>query len=61
MEGKVYAPELKLTAKPDIYKISSILDRRISPRGGVKQVKVAWEGYGEKFSSWINESEIENV
>ena len=60
LEGKVYGPELKLTAKPDIYKISSILDNRISSRG-VKQVKVAWEGYGEKFTSWINESQIENV
>ena len=62
LDGKVYAPELKLTAKPDIYKISRILDRRTSPRDARKQqVKVAWQGYDDKFSSWIDESELENV
>ena len=60
VEGKVYGPELKLTTKPEIYKIAAIVDRRITSRGK-NQIKVAWEGYGDKFNSWINESELKNV
>ena len=32
-----------------------------SKRGGVQEVYVKWSGFPKKFSSWIKESDLQDV
>lgn len=52
IKGKFYEPELqKVTKTDDVYEIEKILKTR--RRGGKVEYFVKWEGYPEKFNSWI--------
>ena len=61
VQGSYLANELrKVHVDNDTqYAIEKILSRRI--KGGVRQVKVRWEGYNSDFDSWINASEIDSI
>ena len=56
--GKFYQSELEpiIVDVTGEFFVEKILKRR--KRAGVKQVLVKWEGYGDKFSSWVDESTL---
>ena len=49
LDGNFYPEQLQLTNQ-SIYRVDSILQRRV--RNGVPQVYVKWTGYSSKFNSW---------
>ena len=49
LDGNFYPEQLQLTNQ-SIYRVDSILQRRV--RNGVLQVYVKWTGYSSKFNSW---------
>ena len=61
IEGTFYESELQKVNKnrDDLWKIEKVLKRR--KRGGVKEVYVKWSGFPKKFSSWIKESDLQDV
>lgn len=61
IEGQFYNYELvKITVSPDTeFQIDKILRSRT--KGGIKQHLVKWRGYHEKFSSWVNASDIKRI
>lgn len=56
--GAFYESELQLVDKNivDTARVGEILKRRTVK--GVKEVLVSWEGYPEKFNSWIPERNL---
>lgn len=59
--GKFYGNELQPVSLQDnkFFKIDKIVGRRVHK--GRRQVLVKWTGYPKKFSSWINQEDIENI
>jgi hypothetical protein len=57
IEGIFYEPQLQKVSKNEIiYKVDSILKRRI--KDGRKQVLVSWLGYPDKHNSWVDANQI---
>ncbi len=56
LEGTFYYDELQKVAKPEVYKVESILQER--KQGRAKQYLVKWEGYPATFNCWINASDF---
>ncbi len=58
LEGGFYAEELQKVNKVDnLYRVEAVVDERTT-KGGVKQVKVKWLGYPNKFNSWIVKKDL---
>ena len=58
IQGTFLEPELqKVTVKEDqLYKVEKVLKRR--GKGKRAQILVKWEGYPDKFNSWIAASDL---
>lgn len=61
IEGTFYEQELQpITLAPDaIFKIEKILDNK--GRGVNKKFLVKWQGYSDKFNSWVSQSELQQI
>ena len=61
IEGSFLEPELqKVTVSEDtVYKIEKVLRRR--GKGKRAEALVKWEGYSDKFNSWIPSTEVKHV
>jgi len=57
--GSFYPEELQHISDNQ-YRIERVLRRRTTPDGS-KQIFVKWEGWPEKYNSWINEADQYNV
>jgi hypothetical protein len=55
VEGNFYAEELSLV-KGDVFKIEKVLRRRT--RNGIPSAYVKWEGFPNKYNSWIPITDI---
>ena len=58
IEGGFYANELQ-RQRGDVYKIEKVLRRRT--RGGVREVRVKWKYFGDRWNEWIPEADIVQV
>lgn len=60
IEGSFYLSEIQVIKDKEVYEIDSILARRTRTVDGkkIKEIKVHWLGYPEKFDSWIPESHL---
>ena len=56
IKGCFYIEELQKTELHDIFLINEILKQK--KIHGRKQYLVSWVGYGEKFNSWVDESDL---
>ena len=58
--GSFYLNEIQRIKDDDIYEVESVLDRRTRRVDGkkIREIKVHWLGYPEKFDSWIPESHL---
>lgn len=56
IDGSFYNQQLKKTTIVDEFRIDKIVERRT--QNGVKEAKVRWFGYSDKFDRWIPESDI---
>jgi hypothetical protein len=56
IQGRFYEKELQAVHAPDLYNVEKIL--RMRTRGNVKEAFVKWEGYSDKFNSWIPAREL---
>ena len=60
LEGSFYEEELQKVIKEDnIFRVENILRKK--KRGRDTFLLVKWKGYPEKFNSWVNEKDIENL
>ncbi|KAK3109103.1 hypothetical protein FSP39_023103 [Pinctada imbricata] len=61
IEGSFYESELQKVNKDrdDFWKIEKVLKKR--KRGGENEVYVKWLGYPNKFNSWVNQRDIEDL
>jgi len=59
VKGKWYPEELQ-KINSNQYRIEKVLRRRTAPDGS-KELFVKWEGWPEKFNSWIREADQYNV
>jgi hypothetical protein len=59
VKGTLYPEELQ-KIKDNQYRIEKVLRRRTAP-DGTKELFVKWEGWPEKFNSWIREADQYNV
>lgn len=55
IDGGFYAEELQ-RQRGDVYKVDSVLRRRV--RRGVPEIFVKWKDFGERWNEWIPESNI---
>lgn len=58
IEGGFYANELQ-RQRGDVYKIERVLRRRT--RNGVREVRVKWKYFGDRWNEWIPEDAIVQV
>lgn len=58
IQGTFYKENL-VKSNQEVYYIDKILGKRT--RNGIKEVRVSWSGYGNKFNQWIPESEVVNT
>jgi len=56
VEGKCYAEELQVVAKPKTYRIEKVI--RTRGRGKYKQYLVKWYGYDNTHNSWISHQQF---
>ena len=60
LEGTFYEPELqKIIKNDDVYRVEKIFRER--KRKGVVEYLVKWEGYADKFNSWVSERDISKL
>ena len=61
IESYFYEPELQLAYIGDevVYKIEKIIKKR--KRGNKIEVLVKWEGWPDRFNSWIPQDHLENI
>ena len=60
MIGTFYEWELlKADKENEFWRVESILRSRT--KEGKKEYLIKWEGYGDKFSSWVPASDIKEV
>lgn len=61
IDGTFYQSELQKVVKPDdiLYRVKKVLKKRL--RGQTKEVYVKWEGWPNKFNSWISESSLKKI
>jgi hypothetical protein len=61
IDGTFYQSELQKVIKPDdiLYRVEKVLKKR--RRGHTKEVFVKWEGWPNKFNSWVSESSLEKI
>jgi len=59
IDGGFYAEELQ-PVEGDLWKIESVLDER-TLKNGVKEIKVKWKYFGDKWNEWIPASNVESV
>ena len=50
---------LKVDKNQEFWRVESIIKTR--KRKGKKEFLVKWEGYGDKFSSWVPASDIKDM
>ena len=58
IEGTFYADELQRIQPPMVYDIERIVRRRKNKQTGIKELFVKWKGYGDKYNSWIPETNV---
>jgi transposase InsO family protein len=58
--GTFYTKQLQKIQKSQEYRVERIIQKRTDPKTKVKQVLVKWEGWPEKFNTWIPETNIKN-
>lgn len=60
IKGSFYPEEIqRVDRKEEIYQIDAILDER--GRGRNKEVLVAWQGYPDRFNTWIPASSLQDI
>ncbi len=61
-KGPIYNDDLQKVAKPDDTKLRPV-EKIVARRriGGVNQVKVRWQGHSEKFDSWVDADQVEDL
>ena len=60
IKGSFYPEELqRVERKEEIYQIDAILDER--GRGSRKEFLVAWQGYPDRFNSWVPASALQDI
>ena len=60
LDGSFYEEEIqKVIKKDNIYRIERILKRRRKNNNTFFLVK--WKGYPDKFNSWVNEKDMQNL
>ena len=60
IRGYFYEPEMQHSyIGDDVYKVEKILKKR--KRKKITEVLVKWKGWGDKFNSWIPESELQDI
>ena len=55
-----YSEHLQKTKLPEFNLVEEIIKSR-KRKGLEKEYLVKWKGYGEKFNSWVKESDIADV
>ena len=58
--GSIYGEELKLTRKPEYYKIEKILKEKNIGKNRKKYL-VKFQGYTDNFNAWIPEEEMKKM
>ena len=56
IEGSFYEPELQKSSQ-EIFKIERVLKQDTKK----KLALVKWQGYDERFNSWVKLSELKNI
>ena len=59
--GSFYASQVQKVKPSKEYIVEKVLQKRIDPKTKQKQLFVKWEGWPEKFNSWIPETNLNNV
>jgi hypothetical protein len=59
IQGRFYETELQHVYAPELFKIEKVL--RMRTRGRIKEALVKWQGYSEKFNSWISAKELTKI
>lgn len=58
LQGGLYANELQ-RQRGDLWKIERVLGRRT--RRGVREIKVKWKNFGNRWNEWIPETNVQRV
>ena len=59
IDGSFYANELQVTTIPFFALINKVIKRKIVK--GKKLMFVSWSGYSDKFDTWINDEQSNNI
>ena len=60
IEGKFYGNQLaKVKPNEDMFRIEKVVAKR--KRRGIDEVLIKWEGYGERYNTWLSEEQAERL